>query len=31
MSNEMTVGCIRTTVIPQQSGIYEALLEKAER
>ena len=31
MSNEMTVGCIRTTVIPQQSGICEALLEKAER
>ena len=31
MSNEMTVGCIRTTVIPKQSGIYEALLEKAER
>ena len=29
--SEMTVGCIRTTVIPQQSGIYEALLEKAER
>ena len=27
----MTVGCIHTTVIPQQSGIYEALLEKAER
>ena len=31
MSNKMTVGCIRTTVMPQQSGIYEALLEKAER
>ena len=31
MSNEiMTVGCIRTTVNPTQ-GIYEALLEKAER
>ena len=29
--SEMTVGCIRTTVIPQQSGIYEALLEKTER
>ena len=29
--SEMTVGCIRTTVIPQQSGIYEALREKAER
>jgi len=29
--NNMTVGCIRTTVVPQQSGIYEALLEKAER
>jgi hypothetical protein len=29
--SEMTVGCIRTTVIPQQSGIYEALLEKAQR
>ena len=29
--SEMTVGCIHTTVIPQQSGIYEALLEKAER
>ena len=29
--SEMTVGCIRTTVMPQQSGIYEALLEKAER
>ena len=29
--SEMTVGCIRTTVIPQQSGIYEALLEKAEK
>ena len=29
--SEMTVGCIRTTVIPQQSGIHEALLEKAER
>ena len=27
----MTVGSIRTTVNPQQSGIYEALLEKAER
>lgn len=26
----MTVGCIRTTVNPP-SGIYEALLEKAER
>ena len=26
----MTVGCIRTTVNPTQ-GIYEALLEKAER
>ena len=32
MSNEiMTVGCIRTTVMPQQSGIYQALLEKTER
>ena len=32
MSNEMTVGCIRTTVIPPlASGIYGALLEKAER
>lgn len=32
MSNEiMTVGCVRTNVMPQQSGIYEALLEKAER
>ena len=31
MSEMMTVGCIRTTVIPQQSGIYEALLEKAQR
>jgi len=31
MSNEiMTVGCIRTTANPP-SGIYEALLEKAER
>jgi len=29
--SEMTVGCIRTTVMPQQSGIYEVLLEKAER
>jgi hypothetical protein len=29
--SEMTVGCIRTTVIPQQSGIYEALLEKSQR
>ena len=29
--SEMTVGCIHTTVIPQQSGIYEALREKAER
>jgi len=29
--SEMTVGCIRTTVIPQQSGIYEALLGKTER
>lgn len=29
--SEMTVGSIHTTVIPQQSGIYEALLEKAER
>ena len=29
--SEMTVGCIRTTVTPQQSGIYGALLEKAER
>ena len=28
--SEMTVGCIRTTVMPTQ-GIYEALLEKAER
>lgn len=27
----MTVGSIRTTVMPQQSGIYEALLEKAQR
>ena len=27
----MTVGCVRTTVIPQQSGIYESLLEKAEK
>ena len=32
MSNEMTVGCIRTTVTPPlASGIYEALLEKAQR
>ena len=31
MSEMMTVGCIRTTVIPQQSGVYEALLGKAER
>ena len=32
MSNKMTVGCIRTTVTPPlASGIYEALLEKAER
>ena len=29
--SEMTVGCIHTTVTPQQSGIYEALLEKTER
>ena len=29
--SDMTVGCIRTTVIPQQSGIYEALLEKSQR
>jgi hypothetical protein len=29
--SEMTVGCIRTTVIPQQSGIYEALLDRANR
>ena len=29
--SDMTVGCIRTTVMPQQSGIYEALLEKAQR
>jgi hypothetical protein len=29
--SEMTVGCIRTTVIPQQSGVYEALLGKTER
>jgi hypothetical protein len=29
--SEMTVGCIRTNVMPQQSGIYEALLEKAQR
>ena len=29
--SEMTVGCIRTTVMPQQSGIYEALLEKTEK
>lgn len=29
--SEMTVGSIRTTVMPQQSGIYEALLEKAEK
>lgn len=28
--SDMTVGCIRTTVNPP-SGIYEALLEKAER
>ena len=28
--NNMTVGCIRTTANPS-SGIYEALLEKAER
>jgi len=32
MSNDrMTVDCVRTNVMPQQSGIYEALLEKAER
>lgn len=32
MSNEMTVGCMRTTVNPPlASGIYEALLEKAQR
>ena len=32
MSNDrMAVGCVRTNVMPQQSGIYEALLEKAER
>ena len=29
--SDMTVGCVRTNVIPQQSGIYEALLEKAQR
>ena len=30
--SEMTVGCIRTTVTPPlASGIYEALMEKAER
>jgi hypothetical protein len=30
--SEMTVGCIRTTVTPPlASGIYEALLEKANR
>lgn len=30
--SEMTVGCIRTTATPPLSGgIYEALLEKAER
>ena len=30
--SEMTVGCIRTTVTPPlASGIYGALLEKAER
>ena len=30
--SEMTVGCIRTTVTPPLAGgIYEALLEKAER
>jgi hypothetical protein len=30
--NNMTVGSIRTTVTPPlASGIYEALLEKAER
>jgi hypothetical protein len=29
--SEMTVGCVRTNVMPQQSGIYEALLEKAQR
>jgi hypothetical protein len=30
--SEMTVGCIRTTVTPPlASGIYEALLEKAQR
>ena len=30
--SEMTVGCIRTTVNPPlASGIYEALLEKAQR
>ncbi len=29
--SDMTVGCVRTNVMPQQSGIYEALLEKAER
>jgi len=27
----MTVGSIRTTANPPQSGIYEALLEKAQR
>jgi len=29
--SDMTVGCVRTNVMPHQSGIYEALLEKAER
>jgi len=29
--SDMTVGCVRTNVMPKQSGIYEALLEKAER
>ena len=30
--SEMTVGCIRTTVTPPlASGIYEAMLEKAQR
>ena len=30
--SEMTVGCIRTTVTPPLAGgIYEALLEKAQR
>ena len=29
--SDMTVGCVRTNVMPQQYGINEAMLEKAER